>query len=389
MATILENVHLTGPLSRSKLTAATGLNRSTVADLIGELVALSLVEEEPGLASAGPGRPSPLVKPRPQGAVVLAVELSVDSIAVAAVGLGGHVFNEIRIARPRGRFSPQETVKDVVKLAEPLLASLPAPHALAGVGVGVVGITRRSDGFVHLAPNLGWRNVPLGAMLAAELATVEPVLVANDADLGALAEHRRGIGVGTGHLIYISGEAGIGAGIIQDGTPMLGSAGYAGEAGHTLINPKGHRCRCGSVGCWETEAGEAALIRHTGIPTTVAGLNVLDTVLARAEAGDARTLLALAEIGRWLGLGIGNLINLFNPELVVLGGFYHTLAAFLQGALEEAAREVALQAARDLVRISASGLGTDAVLVGAAELALAGVIADPARNGGRIIRAGV
>ena len=382
LATVLERLHIAGPASRSDLVAGTGLNRSTIADLIGELASLGLVEEGPGLTSSGPGRPSPMVRTKPEGAVVLAIELSVDSIAVATVGLGGHVYNQMRVARPRGRFSPRETVQDVVKLAEPFLASMPAEHVLSGVGVGVAGVARRSDGFVHLAPNLGWRNVPLGAMLATELGLSGQVLVANEADLGALAEHRRGAGAGVAHLIYISGEAGIGAGLIVDGKPMLGSTGYAGEVGHTLINPEGGPCRCGAIGCWETEAGEAALARHAGLILSPNGMGILDTIVARANAGNDLTLQALDEIGRWLGLGIGSLINIFNPELVVLGGFYQVLFPFLESSVVEGARLRSLAAPGEVVRITSSGLASDAPLVGAAELALSGVIADPAATAG-------
>jgi predicted NBD/HSP70 family sugar kinase len=386
LAAVLERLHLSGPLSRSALTATSGLNRSTVADLIGELTALGLVEEGPAAATSGPGRPSPLARTRPEGAAALAVEVSVDSVAVATVGLGGHVYDQLRVPRPRRRFPPQETLRELATLAAPLLAALPPGHLLAGVGAAVAGVTRRSDGFVHLAPNLGWRNVPLGAMLATELGLTDPVLVANEADLGALAEHRRGAGVGVGHLIYVSGEAGIGAGIIYDGRPMLGSAGYAGEAGHTLINPNGHRCGCGALGCWEAEAGEAALARRAQLPSTVAGLGVLDTVLARAGAGDRATLAAVADVGRWLGLGIGNLVNVFNPELVVLGGFYHALFPYLEAAVAEGARMRAMDAPGAAARIVPSGLGADAVLIGAAELALSEVVADPAGNAGRRLR---
>lgn len=377
LAAVLDQVHRTGPLSRARLTANTGLNRSTIADLVAELASLSLVAEGPGFAQIGPGRPSPVVIPNAEGAVVLAIELSVDSVAVATVGLGGHFFNEVRVARPRERFTPEETVKDVVKLAEPLLAALPSPESMAGVGVGMVGLTRRSDGFVYFAPNLAWRNVPLGSMVAAEL-NVAPVHIANDADLGALAEHRRGVGVGVEDLIYISGEAGIGAGIIHNGAPMLGAAGLAGEAGHTLIRPNGHKCRCGATGCWETEAGEAALIRQAGLTPTLTGQSLLEAVIARAASGDERTLRTLEEIGHWLGLGLGNLINLFNPELIVLGGIFHVLAPYLEIAAKESVETVALAAPRALVSITPSALGPNAVLIGAAEMALSEVIADPA-----------
>jgi predicted NBD/HSP70 family sugar kinase len=380
LGAVLERLHLSGPLSRTELARATGLNRSTVADLLGELSDVGLVEEGPGPVPTGPGRPSPVVQSRAAGAVVLAVELAVDSIAVATVGLGGHVYNTIRVSRPRGRFSPRETSQDVAKLAGPLLDSLPARSVLAGVGVAVVGITRRSDGFVHLAPNLGWRDVPLAAMLAGELELRVPVLAANEADLGALAEHRRGVHPGIGNLIYVSGEVGIGAGVIVDGKPLLGSAGYAGEAGHTLINPDGQECRCGAIGCWETEAGEAALLRRVDVR---GGTGHIDDVAERAAAGDAPTLRAIAEIGRWLGLGIGNLINLFNPELVVLGGLYERLFGFLEASVLEGAGQRTLDAPGEMATIVCSGLGSNAPLVGAAELVLSGVIADPACVDGR------
>jgi predicted NBD/HSP70 family sugar kinase len=314
---------------------------------------------------------------RPEGAVVLAVELDVDSIAVATVGLGGQVYNRVRVARPRQRFSPEESVQDIAKLAGPLLDSLPANHVLVGVGAAVAGITRRSDGFVHLAPNLGWRDVPLASMLAAELGLGVPVLAANEADLGALAEHRR-VRPAVGTLVYVSCEAGIGAGVIVDGKPLLGAAGYAGEAGHTLVNPNGQTCRCGATGCWETEAGEAALLRHVGD-----GSGGLDDIVARATSGDATVLRAITEVGRWLGFGVGNLINLFNPDLVVLGGLYQRLFPFLEASVVEGAGLRTLDAPGGMATIAASGLGQDTPLMGAGELVLSGVIADPAGTDGR------
>lgn len=377
---VLETIHLQGTVSRSQLTASTGLNRSTIGDLIGELTGHGLVEEMPAVAGSRPGRPSPLVQPRAVGAVVLALEVSVDSVAAATVGLGGHVFERRRIARVRGRVSPDETVHDLAELAQPLLAALPADHRLAGIGAAVVGVVRRRDGFVHVAPNLGWRDVPLGSMLGAALGRPAPVDVANDADLGALAEHRR-LHPGVGHLVYVSGEVGIGIGVIVDGKPLLGAAGYAGEAGHTLINPAGLKCRCGSVGCWETEAGEAALLRRAGMRSRSTGLGVVDALVERAGLGDEATRHAIDDVGRWLGLGLGNLINLFNPQVVVLGGLYQRLFPFLEVPVRSAIRLRALSAPGDSVQVVASGLGADAVLVGAAELALTRVIEDPARVG--------
>jgi len=206
-------------------------------------------------------------------------------------------------------------------------------------------------------------------------------VVANEADLGAVAEYRRGVRPGVRNLIYISGEVGIGAGVIIDGEPLLGAAGYAGEAGHTLINPVGRRCGCGATGCWETEAGEAALLRHAGAGVAPTGLASLDALSAGAAAGEKAVLTAMAEVGKWLGIGIGNLINLFNPEVVVLGGLYHRFFGFLEASVTRAARAQALAAPWSRVTIAASGLGADATLVGAAELALTPTIADPAGAG--------
>jgi predicted NBD/HSP70 family sugar kinase len=385
LSALLGHVHLSGPTSRSQLATATGLNRSTIADLVGELARLGLVTERRSTRSDGPGRPSPIVAAAAEGAVVLAIDLAVDSIAVATVGLGGHVFNRLRIDRPRDRFSPDETVDDAVKLAGPLLGALPDDHRFVGVGVAVVGITRRADGYVHLAPNLGWRDVPLGTMLTERLGFDAEVAVANEADLGALSEHRRGVKPDVPNLLFVSGEVGIGVGIIIGGEPGLGAAGYAGEAGHTLVNPAGIRCRCGSIGCWETEAGEGALLRRAGSEGG-GGRASIDRIIALAEAGDSKALAALDSVGGWLGLGIADLVNLFNPELVVLGGMFSRLHPLIRQATEHAMRSRVLAAPGAMVEVVPTALGIDAPLIGAAELALSGIIANPAQVAERLLR---
>jgi predicted NBD/HSP70 family sugar kinase len=209
-----------------------------------------------------------------------------------------------------------------------------------------------------------------------------PVQVANEADLAALAEHLRGAAVGLDDLVFISGEVGVGAGILHDGRPMLGSAGYAGEVGHAQINPDGRECRCGSTGCWETEVGEEALARRAGI--SIGGPGIVEEVLERAAGGDEAALAAIDEVGKWLGLGIGNLINIFNPEAVILGGFYHSLFPYLSEAVETASRRSTLSAPGAMAQIRASGLGPDAPLYGAAELAFSELLTDPAGTSTRL-----
>lgn len=379
LASVLEHLHLSGPASRSEITALTNLNRSTVADLIGELTSLGLVVEKRRTSPSGPGRPSPIVAVRPESVVALAVEMTVDSIAVATIGLGGHVFNTIRVARPSSRFSPETTVQDIARLAGPLLDSLPTvPTRFAGVGVAAAGLIRRSDGLVRVSPNLGWRDVPLGAMLASAFNGAGPVSVANEADLAAYAEYRRGDHAGTQHLIFVGGEVGVGTGVIINGALLHGYAGYAGEAGHTLIRQEGRECRCGARGCWETEAGESALLRHLGLETTETGTDVLASIYERARSGDSRIQEAIDQLGYWLGLGVGDLINTFNPELVVMGGIYHHLFDSLQSSMKESVGLRALGPPAEMVSIVRSSFAEDTALIGGAEMALASVVDNPA-----------
>jgi predicted NBD/HSP70 family sugar kinase len=228
-----------------------------------------------------------------------------------------------------------------------------------------------------MAPNLGWRDAPLGQRLAAALQVSAPIAVANDADLGALAEHRRGAAVGAGDVLFISGEVGVGGGVIVDGAPLTGAAGYAGEVGHIPVNPNGATCGCGSIGCWETEIGEGALLRRAGRDAT-GGADQVDAVLRDAVAGSPVALAALDEVGRWLGVGLAGLVNVFNPQLVVLGGLFGRIHPFVARRLERELDRHTLPAPRELVRIVPATLGVDAPLIGAAELAFEPLLADPA-----------
>ena len=248
---------------------------------------------------------------------------------------------------------------------------------LVGIGVAVAGVVRRSDGLVAMAPNLGWTDVPLGTKLSAALDAAVPVAVGNEADLGVLAEHRRGAAVGVDDVLYVSGEVGVGGGLIVGGHPLDGAAGYGGEIGHMPVNPSGSPCRCGSIGCWETEVGEEALLARSGRPRD-AGRAGIDEVLRDAEAGVAPALAALDDVGRWLGVGLAGLVNILNPRLIVLGGQFSRIFPFVRVSLEAELGRRALPAPRALVRVVPASLGVDAPLLGAAELAFEPILADPA-----------
>src|SRR5579862_8548406 len=311
LSALARDVHSRGTRSRSELGARSGLTRTGIGALVAELSARGLVSEERASPQGTPGRPSVLVQPNSDAAVVLALEIAVDSLAVAVVGFGGRVHYLHRVDRPRDRFSVDETVADLVELARGVRGRPPVRDALIGIGVAVAGITRRADGFVHFAPNLGWRDVPLGARLAEAFGSRVPIAVSNDADLGVLAEHRRGAAVGTDDVLFISGEVGVGGGVIVDGRPLAGAAGYGGEVGHLPVNPAGLACHCGSIGCWETEVGERALLARAG-RRPEGGRGEVEAVLRDAAAGVPEAVAALDSIGRWLGFGLAGLINVLN-----------------------------------------------------------------------------
>ena len=377
LSAIVRALHEDGPQSRSDLVARTGLTRSAIRALVGELTASGLASEDRAVHLGRPGRPSPEVSLVPEAAVAIAFSIGVDSLAAAVVGLGGGVLAEARVDRPRGHTSVEDVVSDLVGI----LAHLPGEHASAdrvvAVGIAVAGVVRRADGLVETAPNLGWTSAPLGAVLADRLGWDVPVIVGNEADLGILAELRRGAAVGIGDVIYVHGEVGVGGGIIVGGRPLTGASGYAGEIGHFPLIADGAPCRCGSHGCWETEVGGEVLLRRAGYPSD-AGRAGIDAVLREAAAGSPSALAAIELTAGRLGLGLAGFINTFNPRLIVLGGLFARLLPFAQDTIWRTMAARTLPAPLAMVRVVPASLGDDAPLLGAAEIALEAVLSDPA-----------
>ncbi len=383
LALVLDRLRRRGSCSRSELVAATGLTRSAIAGLVGELETLGLVVEAAPSPDGRPGRPSPVVRVDDSGAVALAIEIFVDEIGAAFVALDGSIVASVRLVRPRARVAAAETVADVAALvallgAQLLEASPPGiRRRLVGCGVSVPGLVRERDGVVVAAPNLGWIDVPLVEALASALGLGVPVTVANDADLGALAESRFGAGVGSDHMIFVSGEVGVGGGLVAAGRPVVGHLGFAGEIGHLPVNPDGRRCPCGSIGCWETEVGEAALLERAGLDPD-GGRAAVEELLDRAAAGERRASEALAVEARWLAIGIAGLVNVLDPDTVVLGGLFARVLPALRARLDAELADRCYVAARREVAVVGARLGSLAVTVGAAELAFGSLLDDPA-----------
>jgi predicted NBD/HSP70 family sugar kinase len=386
LSTLLRYVHVHGPTARSRLTADLGLNRSTIGDLTGELVAAGLVREEPGRAerlhdgtSSSGGRPSYVVTPESEHVQVLAVDVGVTHLTVARIGLGGAVLSRMDRAYRRGARRQRDVTATIARVGAELLAQVDGA-VVVDAGVAVPGMVRQQDGQVRQAPNLGWKDAPVGAELAEALGL--PVWVGNDADLGIRAEHVRGAAAGVDDAVYLSGHSGIGAGIIAGGLPLGGRSGYAGEVGHTVVNPGGLPCHCGSQGCWETEAGEERLFELAGQPLG-GGLAGVRAVTAAAAGGDAVARAALDHVASWLGRGTANVVNALNPEVVILGGCLEEVFV-AAGARVLAEFEIcALAAPLEQVRIVLPHFGPNSTLIGAAELAFDALLSEPLLELGR------
>lgn len=374
LSTVLRHVHA-APMTRSQLSETTGLTRTAIASLVASLVDGGLVREDDSAERVGPGRPSPVVSAA-AAKVSVGIEIAADSIAATVVSLGGAVIRIERRPRMRDDALPVEVVRAAVALVRSLIDAADELDVL-GVGVAVAGVVERAAGRVVVAPNIGWADVPLRELVVAAIDDRWPVEIANEADLGMLAECGRGAAIGRRDVVYISGEAGVGGGVLVDGNLLRGATGFAGELGHIPVNPKGARCRCGARGCWETEVGEAAVLRRAGRRRSGRGGRAIELLLQRANDGDALARAALRETGQWLGVGIAGLVNLLNPELVVLGGYFAAGFSHLQPTLETELDRRALTATRSSVAVVPAALGIDAALIGAAELGFGAVLADP------------
>ena len=372
LSMILTMIHHSSGCSRAELTRRTGLNRSTISALVAELVDLGMAfEGEPEDVPGRVGRPSLQVLPSPRIAAI-AVSPDVDAITVGLVGLGGEVIRRIRFDTARIP-TVIETVNAVKAIVDGMRGEIENNYKIVGVGVAVPGLVDTVDGRVLIAPHLGWRDSTLTGALTKALHY--PVFAGNDASLGAIAESMFGAARGTSDLVYLNGSAsGIGGGLIIGGSPLRGTRGYAGELGHTLVNSSGVRCHCGRIGCLETEVSMPRLLKVLGLPR--ADQDELDIAL-----GVSRDPAVLREVARqidFLSVAISNFVNMFDPEMVVLGGFLGSLLSVGRERLAEAVSVSSIGSLGHAVLLERAQLRSRLMMVGAAELAFAGLLDDPA-----------
>jgi len=371
----------------------TGLNRSTVSAIINDLIEEGFVQET-DLQSARVGRPGMQLVLNPKGGFAVGLEIGVDFLSVIVTDFTAQVLHrERRTACPGESLiagGNQIAVLDCAAAMTQTAIECGQSHGLRplGIGIGVPGLVDLHQGKLVLAPNLHWNNVPLRLIWSQRFNM--PVFVENEANAAALGEYYFGAARGCSNFIYLSAGIGLGGGIVIDGKLFRGTSGYASEVGHMTIDPNGEMCGCGKRGCLETHAGPRAALRRVrrtlelGTPsvlTELAGGDLqaitFEHVVQAAEMEDAVALAALQAVGEQLGIGVSNLVNIFNPEMIVLGGALNLAGHYLLPVLAESLTQNSLGPASEIVHVLPSAHGQDACVMGAAALVLDDILKEP------------
>jgi predicted NBD/HSP70 family sugar kinase len=384
LARALLELHLLGgSAARGDLTERVGCTRSVMGFLLREMSerGLVVVDRSPG----GPrrpdgGRPSHRVEVSDKAPVAIAAALSADTVRVATVALGGNVLRREEHPLPAGRAIP-DVVDDLCTM---VAGQAREASRLLGVGVAVPSPVRREDGYVFAALHLGWPGIALRELMQRRLSEDFDVsdvrlTVANDANAAALAESRRGSGTDARQLLYLmTSRVGLGGALISEQEVFAGAHGYAIEPGHIMVNPNGAACLCGSYGCLEIEADHRALLRAAGeeAETTEELVERVGRLLGRARRGEESASAAVRSVADALGTGLASLINLTDPDCIVLGDTLGTLFELQPDPIIERVATRAFLNPAGAIPIR-PGVVDDAPLIGAAELAFQPLLADP------------
>jgi glucokinase-like ROK family protein len=387
MRAVLQSLLQKGPLSRVQLAAQTALSNTTITNLTSELLELEIIcEEEPlagqnGQRRRGVGRPRRMLRLIPNARYVVGVHIGIGILRVAVTNLYAEVLHNKMDA-----FAVEDSATAVldliVRLVEQTVAEAGVERALIlGVGVGASGLVDPQTGVNVLAARLGWRHTPIRAYLETRLNL--PVCVDNNVRAMALGEAVFGAGQGVGLLAFIYGRVGVGAGIVLGGRVFRGGGAGAGEIGHVIIVPEGGKlCGCGQYGCLETLVAEPVLVQEAELRVLEdpdgclahfwrrPDLRPIEAIFAAARAGDPPTVQMIERLARYLGLALANLVNVLNPELIILGGMFAQGSDLILPTAEATMRNAAFADLGKKVCLQPTGFGWRAGIIGASALAL-------------------
>ncbi|WP_168123645.1 ROK family transcriptional regulator [Paenibacillus sp. HB172176] len=358
---VLDAVIKNAPLSRARISELTGLNKATVSSLVQDLIDNQLVVEIGPGESSGGRKPLMLLFHEAAG-YAIGIDLGVNYIRGMLVDLRGGVIAEHR-QQVKRKFK-ELPLELLIASIEMLMDKAPrSRYGVVGIGIGVPGIVD-DGGVILFAPNMKLSQVDLKAKLEKRFSL--PVTIDNEANAGAQGEQKYGAGRGIANQIYVSVGIGIGTGIILNKELYKGASGFSGELGHLSIQYDGKPCACGNQGCWELYASENALLEQAAS----LGFESLEELLQAAECGDEQVISLFDSIGDYLGAGIANIVNVFNPEAVIIGNRMSRAAEWLKPAIEEAVGKRTLSFHRDRLRILFAELQEESAVRGAAYYAI-------------------
>ncbi|WP_199740260.1 ROK family transcriptional regulator [Saccharopolyspora rhizosphaerae] len=383
LARVLEEVRRGEVVSRADIAGRTTLTKATVSSLASELLDRGLIRETGLRRDGAVGRPGRSLELDGGGITALGLEINSQYLAARGTDLAGRVIVERRLSFDAMRSHPETTLDRLAGLAREAVTELSGTGSsfLAGIAVAVPGLVDAETGCVRYAPNLEWRSVPIAEALRARLGSDAPIVVDNEANLSALAE-LHAMSQPAADLVYLTGEVGVGAGLITGGRLLRGSGGFSGEIGHIPVDLDGQPCGCGQRGCLETKIGLPAVLRTAAPDLVDREADPQDQAHAlrqRAEDGAPEAVAGFDEVGRWLGIGVSVLVNLLNPDVVVLGGYLGTVAPYLVPAAMRELRPRAVAGDAAVCRITASTYGFSAAVRGASSIVIEEIFRDPLR----------
>jgi glucokinase-like ROK family protein len=386
-ALVLDYLRRNASISRAEVAGGTGLNRSTVSSIVNELIDENYVIETT-YQSDRIGRPGLQLELNPDGGFAVGLEIGVDFLSLIISDFAGNV--RWRYAEKSQPGKPREEIlENAFNLVDKALeeGKVQGMRPL-GIGIGVPGLIDVTHGIVKLAPNLGWRDVPLYKLWAERYNL--PVYVENEANAAAMAEYYFGVARGIETFVYINAGVGLGSGIVVDGKLFRGSFGYAAEIGHMTYDPEGEICNCGRRGCYETVIGPRAVVKkvrekisqksHSILLQSVG--NDLDKITFEAVAdsameGDEVCIAALKDVGFNLGILISSVVNVINPNMVILGGVLNYASKILVPIVKEVVQSYTLELSLQGLIFVESEFGTESCVIGATALVLDSIWREP------------
>ncbi|HLO14743.1 MAG TPA: ROK family transcriptional regulator [Anaerolineales bacterium] len=374
---ILNVIKTHGPIGRADIARRTGLSPATITSISAKLISQDLVVEKSAGDSSG-GRPPILLVINPKGGYVVGIKLTETHAICALTDLEALVI--AKSSMPLSGHYPEEVVNDLAQMILSFIREQKIPKKqLLGVGVGLAGIVDAEEGILRQSPIYGWDNVPLRTMLQSKLHI--PVYIENDVNTLTLTEKWFGHGQDMDNFLTVTVGRGVGLGIVANGQFYRGQTGGAGEFGHTTMNPDGPLCACGKRGCLEAFVGDPGLIRAAQEAADRGEISVrvkdVDELLSLAQTGEAVAIRIFDRAGRILGIGIANLINLFNPKKIIISGEGTREGDFLFIPMKESIQQNTMPGLFDPNTVEIAPWGDDAWARGAAGLVLREVFESP------------